>query len=260
MISALTKGYQVLGDEKYLAAAQRCANFIEERLSSGEGELLRRYRDGESKFSAFLDDYAYLIQALIDLYESDSQSKWISWACELQSIIDQKFWDSEQDAYFYTEVKDLSVIIRKKDYTDGAIPSGNGVSALNLQRLYHLTLDETYKERSDKIISALSNLINQFPSALASSLLALDFATSSVKQIAVVGEPSERKPLTEYLYSQFLPNKVLALKDKSEDDTDISFLNGKVKKDGKVAVYLCEDNTCKAPLSNLEDLKHALRA
>ncbi len=148
MISALSKGYQVLANQTYLIAAQKAAGFIQEAMQQ-DGRLLRRFCDGEAKFLGCLDDYAYLIQALLDLYESDFNLSWLNWAQSLQTLLDQFFWSSENKGYFYSEAEDARVLSRKIDWFDGATPSGNGVSALNLLRLYHFTFEPAYKTRAE---------------------------------------------------------------------------------------------------------------
>ena len=174
MISALCAGYRDLGDQHYLNAAIKCANFIKSNMYR-EGVLLRSHCQGEAQYNAFLEDYAYLIQGLLDLHQSSSELAWQNWALELQAKLDELFWDEQNHGYYYTQADAPGVLIRKKDFTDGAIPSGNGVSCLNLLRLHQLTKDKKHLERAEKLIGAMSGLIDQFPAAAASVLLAAEF-------------------------------------------------------------------------------------
>ncbi|MBI4224684.1 MAG: thioredoxin domain-containing protein, partial [Deltaproteobacteria bacterium] len=131
MIAALAKGYQVLGDEKYLKAAQASARFIQNNLYKN-GKLLRRFREGEAKFDGTLEDYAFLIHGLLSLYEADGNADWVHWALKLQTKQDEIFWDEENGGYFMGDPNDPALLVKKKELHDGATPSGNAVAALNL--------------------------------------------------------------------------------------------------------------------------------
>ena len=136
MISAMAKAAQALQDEKYLRAAQKSAQFIKENLYES-GKLARRFRDSEAKFTASLDDYAYLIQGLVDLYETDFDEQWLNWANTLQKKQDELFWDKETGGYYFSEENGSLLPGRNKNFEDYARPNSNAVSALNLLKLYN---------------------------------------------------------------------------------------------------------------------------
>jgi len=257
MISAFAKGYQVLGDKRYLAAAQKSARFMQEKLFVSSSGLFRRYRDGEAKVQGFVEDYAYFIEGLLHLYESDFDEKWLQFAVELQKLQDQKFWDEDAGGYYYTEAKD--VIVRKKDYIDNAIPSGNSVALLNLLRLYGFFLEKEYIARAEELLSSFSQLLHQHPTAFPRALQAVDFHMDRAKEIAVIqGSTKEAEDkIKEYVYKTFLPNKVLSVGAPSQLKSEKipTLLRGKPTVDGKTTIYVCENNTCKLPTGDVEKAK-----
>ena len=176
-ISALCAGHQELKDKRYLEAAVNCAAFIKKNMYKNSA-LLRSFCQDEAKYNGYLEDYTYLIQGLLDLSECSKDKGWQTWALDLQEKVDQLFWDEAEHGYFYTEENAPAVIIRKKDFTDGALPSANGIGIMNLLRIGKLTGEQKYAERAKETISAMSGLIDQFPSAAASALLGVDYLTS----------------------------------------------------------------------------------
>ncbi|MDO8644678.1 MAG: thioredoxin domain-containing protein, partial [bacterium] len=150
MIAAMAKGYQVLGDEKYLQASQHAAEFIKKNLSPSGG-LLRRFRDNHAAIPAFASDYAFLIHGLIELYQSDFNPDWLQWAKELQETQDKLFWDSKDGGYFFSEESAQDLIVRTKETHDGATPSGNSVSLLNLLRLNAFGFN--FSEKIDELLN-----------------------------------------------------------------------------------------------------------
>jgi uncharacterized protein len=257
MISAMSKGYQITGDISYLKAGQKSALFIKENLYK-DNSLLRRYRQNEARFAGVLEDYAYLIAALIDLYESDFNIDWILWAIELQNIQNDLFWDSSSDGYFYTNKDELSLIVRKKDFHDGAVPSANGVSALNLLRLYNLTFELNYLQRAkDTLHAAASSGLTQNPSGYSSSAMALDYLLDNTgKQIVVVGDPDSAaaSKIRKDIYQTFLPNKIFAFAEPTsiDDKFTLPLLKGKKALNNQTTIYVCENNVCKEPTNNPE--------
>ncbi len=258
MIASFSKGYEVLGDNRYLSASQKAAEFISKHLIKNK-ELLRRYRDGEARFSADLDDYAYLIQGLLELYEANFDMTWIRLAEKLQAMQDEKLSDSE-GGYFFTVEDDPNLIRRSKEYYDGALPNSNAVSVLNLLRLYGLTFRERYYEKAKKTLESsslfLSKHLSDLMGAFGGMLIALDYYLDRSKEIAIIGK--HKDPETEKLLSffkhEFLPNKIIALM--AEDEAQALPLTAKkTMKEGKTTVYICENQTCKLPTNDLEEIK-----
>ncbi|MDP2600245.1 MAG: thioredoxin domain-containing protein [Deltaproteobacteria bacterium] len=166
MIAAMAKGAKILGEDKYLKAAQNAADFIRSKLYK-DHQLLRRFRDGEAKYSGTLDDYAFLIFGLLELGE-------IEWAKELQKNQDDLFWDEKEGGYFFTGKEEPHVIIRKKEYNDGALPSGNAVAAGNLLQLFKTTCEEQYREKLETLLQNAKGRAFTYPAGFASLLIADD--------------------------------------------------------------------------------------
>ena len=252
MITAMAKAYQVTQDKKYLEAAQDTAKFIKNNLFQNN-KLLRRYRDGEAKHAAVLDDYAYFIQALIELYQTDFDESWITFAEQLQEIQNQLFWDNQNGGYFFN---DESLLVRKKDFADGAKPSANAISALNLLKLYQLSFKKEYLEKAEAIFQAASSL-NQHPSGFSSLLTALDFYLDNSKEVVVIGDLNSEtaRSLREHLSQRFLPNIITAFGSSAEleDTSRLTVFRGKVPLENQTTIYVCENNTCKKPTNSLSE-------
>ena len=255
MISALAKAAQVLQDEKYLEAAQNSAQFIKENLYD-EGRLGRRFREGEAKFTASLDDYAYLIQGLIDLYESDFDEQWLSWANELQKKQDEIFWDKQSGGYYFSEEVSL-LPSRNKRFDDNARPNSNAVSALNLLRLFNFTLHQPYREKAKAIFTLAGEMMSRSHNAFAQMFIALDFYLDRSKEVVVVGPKlsKDKDAIIRMLHDEFIPNKTLGYIAPNKKSSFPVFEN-KTTIDGRTIVYVCENNICKFPT---EDLSKALQ-
>lgn len=258
MISALAKGYQVLEENRYLAAAQKAARFLKENMADG-GELKRRWRDGEARFSGMLNDYASLISALITLYESDFDRSWLAWAEELQTTQDKLFWDEKNGGYFVSAEEAADLIVRKKDFDDGAIPAANSVAALNLLRLFDLTLEPGYQSTAQKTLQSVAPLMERYPFAASSAFLALDYFTDRSKEIAVVGkrEAPETQEILSFLRKQFLPNKTFAFQEIGEKKV-LPLFEGRNALEGKTTVYVCENNMCQQPTTDIQKAKEMI--
>lgn len=247
MIRAMAIGYQVLGDEKYLIAAHRAVEFLKKKLVQ-QGELLARYREGEARFAARLDDYAYLVQALIDLYACDFNPETLSWALDLQGRQDAKFWDAVGGAYFFTDGSDPSLLLRGKEGMDGALPNANAVAAANLLRLHDLTLDSAYREKAMKTLEVFAPTAAEFPSAFGTLLLAYDYLTDGAAEIAIVdAKDGVGEAFLRGLRGGFFPNVVVACGSEGQDFPPL--LQGKTRLDGGSAIYICRERTCEKPLS-----------
>lgn len=253
MIAAMSFAYQVLGEKKYLAAAQKSASFILSKMRGQDGKLKTRYRDGEARYSGYLDDYAFLIWGLLSLYESDFDKKWYEEVLSLQKIQDTNFWDELGGRYFFTDGSDPTVFVRNKESYDGAIPAGNSASALNLLKLSALRGDLSYQAKALRILKNTRDLLLQAPAGVSLLLQAVDFATDKSKELAFIGnikDPEIASVLNE-LRSSFLPNKVVSLG--VEGSLQPELLKDRKKLDGKSAIYVCEKGTCLLPVSQAEE-------
>ena len=257
MISAYARAAQVLGDSRYLEIATRAASFLRANLYEEKSKLLyRNYRGGRSDIEGFADDYAFVIQGLIDLYEASFDVEWLKLAIQLQETQDRLFFDEKNGGYFSTSGKDESVFLRMKDDNDGAEPAASSVAALNLLRLSQVRDDPQLTERVRKTIDAFAATLSHFPSAMPQMLVALDFSLSKPRQIVIAGKKDapETKALLKEVHRHFLPKTILLLADGSDGQKYLGEKNEAIRTmstvEGKSAAYVCENFTCKAPVTD----------
>jgi uncharacterized protein YyaL (SSP411 family) len=261
MISAFARAAQVLDDSRYADAAIQAAQFILTNLYDEKTKLLyRSYREGRGNIEGFADDYASLIQALLDLYETTFDINWLKIGVELQETMDRLFYDQNAGGYFSTSGKDDSVFLRMKDDSDSAEPAASSIAALNLLRLAQIRNDEEYRKRAEKTIAAFSGTLSRFPSAMPQMLVALGFSLSKRRQIVIAGKlgASDTKGLVAEVHRQFLPNKILLLVDGGESQQYLTENNEAVRAmtpvGEKATAYVCQDFTCQAPVSDPKQL------
>jgi uncharacterized protein len=265
MVSAFARGAQVLDDVSYLETATRAADFIRKNLYDESRKILfRSYRDGRSQVEGFADDYAFFVQGLLDLYEASFEMRWLKVALELQGQMDALFWDQKGGGYFAVTGHDTSILLRMKEENDSAEPAASSVAALNLARLAAIRSDRELRARAKKTVKAFARQLMHFPSALPQMLVAFDFLESAPEQIVVVGELSDAR--TEELLGEvrrhFLPRAITLLADGAEGQNFLAEKNEAVRAmkpvDGKPVVYICEDFTCKAPVTDVRELRKLL--
>jgi uncharacterized protein YyaL (SSP411 family) len=174
MISALARAHQILGGEQYLRAAQRAAQFCLEHLYRDKS-LQRSYKDGQVKGNAYLEDYAFLITALLDLYEADTDRRWLEMAKSLSATLVEKFWDEHSGGFYFTSSDHERLPVRTKSFFDGATPSGNSAATFALLRLARLTGEATWRARAEQTLRLCRDLMEQAPHAFSYMLSALDF-------------------------------------------------------------------------------------
>jgi uncharacterized protein YyaL (SSP411 family) len=257
MISALARAAQVLDDERYLSAAEAAAEFLHSRLYDDKtGLLKRRYRAGSAEINGFADDYAFLIQGLLDLYEASFNVKWLSWAIRLQEKQDELFWDKQHGGYFSTAGSDPSVLLRMKDAYDGAEPAPNSVSAMNLLRLWQMTDRAEWRSKAEKTFAAFAGRLEKNPEAVPQLVAAVDFGLSKPKQIVIAGKPeaADTKALLRLVHERYIPNKILLLADGGAGQKQLAqwlpFLEGVTRKQGRATAYICQNYVCKLPAND----------
>jgi hypothetical protein len=265
MISAYARGAQVLDEPRYLEIATRAAKFLQAHLYDSSRKILyRNYRGGRSNIEGFADDYAFVIQGLLDLYEASFDAEWLKLAGQFQEIQDRLFFDEKNGGYFSTSGKDESVFLRMKDDNDGAEPAASSVAALNLLRLSQLRDDKAMAERAQKTIDAFATTLSHFPSAMPLMLVALDYSLSKPRQIGIAGNKDvpETKLLVSEVHRHYLPKTVLLLADGADGQKYLGEKNEAIRAmspiDGKPAAYVCENFTCKAPVTDPKQLAELL--
>ncbi|HZS17562.1 MAG TPA: thioredoxin domain-containing protein [Candidatus Udaeobacter sp.] len=261
MISAYARAARVLDESRYLEIATRAANFLRSNLYGEKSTLLyRNYRHGRSDIEGFADDYAFVVQGLLDLYEASFDVAWLKFAVQLQETQDRLFFDEKNGGYFSTSGKDESVFLRMKDDNDGAEPAASSVAALNLLRLAQFRDDKQNSERARKTIKGFAATISHFPTAMPQMLVAIDYSLSKPRQIVIAGpkDAAGTKALLKEVTRHFVPNTVLCLADGAENQEYLGAQNEAIRAmapiDGKPAAYVCENFTCKAPVTDPNDL------
>jgi uncharacterized protein YyaL (SSP411 family) len=265
MISAFARAHQLLRDSNHLKAAERSAEFIVKNMfDATTGRLIRRYRDGEAKHEAHLDDYAFFAQGLLDLYEASFDVKWLKLSLDITRAQVATFWDPVLGGFFDTSGKDSSVLIRMKEQYDGAEPTGNSVAAMNLLRLAQITDDKDFKEKAERTLLAFGELLQKQPAVMPQMVAAYDFSIDKPIQIIITGrrdDPGTQAILRE-VNSCFLPNKIIILLDGGEEQMKLSELNpfyaSFSMQGGKATAYICRDYVCQLPTSDIATITKML--
>ena len=262
MISAFARAGAALGESKYIKSAVQAADFIKAHLTdSHAGELRRSWRDGKVMEKGFAEDYAFLIQGLLDLYVATFEIGWLQWAVDLQGIMDHLFWDEAGGGYFSSAEGDPHLLIRMKEDYDGAEPSANSVAALNLLRFSRMLGDDNASKKAERIFALSSRTLDGMPAAVPQLLVALQYSQSSKRQVVIAGKSGspDAKALIAAARKGFHPYDVILLvggADGADGEEGQAWLSERIPSiagmkpiDGKAALYRCENFTCSAPLT-----------
>jgi uncharacterized protein YyaL (SSP411 family) len=265
MISSLARGGIILHESRYSAAAIQAAAFIRDRLYDAKShELSRVYRDGPSPVAGFLEDYAFFIESLIDVYEATLDVQWLRLALDLQSTQDRLFGDEQSGGYFSTRATDANLLLRLKEDSDNVEPAGNSVAARNLLRLAQMTDDKKLADRADKTIKLYAGTLQRSPAAMPRMLVAIDFHQGKPKQIVLAGDPNapETRAMLEAVYTPFLPNRVILGADQSAGQAflagHLDFIRDIKPLNGKATAYVCENYACQRPTTDISELAKQL--
>ena len=252
MISAMAEGARVLGDSRYLEAAEQAADFLLMTMSRPDGGLYRTYRAFKAHVKACLEDYAFLVDGLIDLYEAGAHEGYLHEAVRLAERILADFADTEQGGFFTTARDHESLILRSREGPDGATPSGNAVAASALARLSFHYGREEFREAAAHAIRAYGRQIARHPRAFAKSLVVAELLMNGPVELALVGRPGEAgfEALRAEINRFYLPNRIIAHHDPEGPATRHPLLLGKGLVQGKAALYLCRNFTCQTPITD----------
>ena len=257
MLASFAEAGVVLNRPDYTNAARRNAEFVLSNLRR-DGSLLRTWKDGIAKFNAYLEDYAFLIEGLVTLFETTGESRWLNEALALTDRMIREFWDEDAGGFFFTGKSHESLIVRSKDYFDNATPSGNSVAALVLARLATLTNKESYRNLAIAVLREVGDQIRRYPSGFGYALSAADFLLSTPKEIAIVGkDAADIELLLAETWRRYLPNKVVA-PSIAGDTATIPLLENRPLVNDLATAYVCEHYTCKQPVTEISALREQL--
>jgi uncharacterized protein YyaL (SSP411 family) len=260
MLASLAEAARLLRRDDYRDAAVRCGSFLLTHLKNADGRLYRSHKDGDSRINAVLEDYANLIDALLELYQLTFDTRWFVEARHLAEFALARF--SAPDGGFFDTSDDHEIlIVRPRNMQDNATPSGNTMLAKQLIRLAAYTGDSRFDEAARATLSLLSEALRQYPQAFGEALNGLDMLVAGLAEIAVIGQPESQatQALLDAVHSNFRPNVILALSPENvSGDHDIPLLSHRLMKDGQPTVYVCRNFACKLPATRPEDVKQLL--
>lgn len=255
MISAFAKGARVLNQARYLEAAQKAAQFTEETMFR-DGELLRRYREGDAAIPGFLDDYGYFTQALLDLYEVDFDERHLELANTLTGKMRELFEDQTAGGFYDSASRDIAGVMRLKEDYDGAEPSGNAVAVSNLLRLAHIFGDESYRTSAGKALSAFAGKMIAQPTAMPQMLVSSMLSLFPPKQVVLAGGVEQLQPFLETLRCRFLPLHAIL----RAGGSSLNWLvNTMPEVNGLPTAYVCENFVCNLPATEISEFDRLLQ-
>ena len=260
MLRSFAEAGAVFDRPDYVEIANQNANFLLEHLLS-EGRLLRTYRDGKAKLNGYLEDYAFLIDALIALHEATLEPRWAQEAITLGRSMVDLFWDDTQGQFYDTGSDHEELIIRPRDITDNALPCGNSMAVDVLLRLSMIAGDGDLQQRATTGLRSMRELMTGFASGAGHWLCALDFYLSKPKEIAIIGDPVEHatRELLYEVYRHYIPNRVvLGRSDGQNELPGAPLLEGRQQIDGNPTAYVCENYVCQLPVNAPEALARLL--
>ena len=259
MISSLARGFIVLRKESYLQRAATCADFIWKALWQ-EGTLLRVYKDGQARFKGCLEDYAYLLEGLIALYEASFEPQWLEKAQVLAEAMIKKFWDEKEHGFYMTASDHEPLVTRLKSSMDDAMPSANAVAALALLRLGRLTGVRLFEEKGRQTVQAFQGAMEQRPAAFTAFLSAMDLMESSPVEVVLSGpvDDKEYQSMLETLYRDYRPNMMLVVYKGEETAQWVPWAEGRGPVSNQPTVYVCKEGTCHPPVHTSHALYNLL--
>jgi hypothetical protein len=264
MVSALAMGARVFENQLFEKAAAAAADFIINNMITKDGLLLHRYRDGQSAIEANLDDYAFFIMGLLELYQTDFDIKYLRTAIALNKYLIENFWDRTQGGFYFTKKNGELENFRQKDIYDGATPSGNSIALLNLLKLSRITADTALEDKALEIVKTFSETVKKTPEAYTQFISSFDFAIGPSFEIVIIGDKNSNqvKKILKNMNSIFAPNKVTVLKPPEAKESEIAGLAPYSKDmcmiNEKPTIYVCSNFTCKAPTNEINDVLNLL--
>ncbi|MEJ2248559.1 MAG: thioredoxin domain-containing protein [Candidatus Lokiarchaeota archaeon] len=258
MISALSIAGKILNEQGYLDIAKQIVNFIFSNLSNDENKLLHRFRNGFAEIDGYLDDYAFLIWGLLELYQSTFEMEYLIKALNLSNHLIEHFWDNNLGGFYFTPDYGENLIVRQKEIYDGAIPSGNSISMLNLLKLSFITGDSEFEKKADILSRIFAGNIRNNPIAYTQLMTAVDFAIGPSYSIVITGEygSNDVNKFIEIMRMNYIPNIVIMLRDTTKEKPSLDNISNFVqffdKMEDKATAYVCFNKMCRPPTTNGE--------
>ncbi len=265
MIAAFAKGAQVFDNHTYLKAARNAADFILNNMKISDVRLLHRFRDGQAKIHGYLDDYAFMIWGLIELYEATFEISYLKTAIELNRTLLSQFWDERGGGFYFSPDDGEELLTRQKEIYDGAVPSGNSVSMFNLIRLGRITANQEFVEKAESIGQTFYEQVKELPSAYTQLMSAIDFVTGKSHEVVIVGktESEDTKAMLKALRRKFIPDKIVLFRPSEQELPEIGslseFIKNKESLNSKATAYVCSDYTCKSPTTDISEMLSMLQ-
>ncbi|MBO8155395.1 MAG: thioredoxin domain-containing protein [Bacillaceae bacterium] len=256
MIAGLAQAGRVYGNPDYAAMAREAMDFIEKRLIV-DGRVMVRYRDGEVKNKGFIDDYAYLIRAYLELYETTFDIRYLQKGKEMTRSMLELFWDGENGGFYFTAHDAEELIVREKETYDGAIPSGNSVAAEQLIRLARLTGEMDFEKKAEEMFRAFKDQVEGYETGHTYFMLSVMLMEMPSKEIVIIGDEKEKgkQKLIRHLQEKFSPQYAILSIDQPDAAAAVApFTAGYGKKEGKTTVYVCENFACQQPTNNIDEV------
>jgi len=266
MIAALAMGGRLLNEPSYIEAADKAAKLILDKIRQKDGRLLHRWNRGDAGIIATLDDYAFFVWGLIELYQAGFDSSVLNASIELNSIMIKEFEDTQQGGFFLTAHDAENLLIRPKEMYDGAIPSGNSVALLNMLRLARLTGESSLEKRAQSTANAFYSVIKKEPFGYTQFISGLDFALSEGYEIVIVGDPDAKdtNAMLKSLNHQFRPNAVVILRTLKKHGDAITemapYTRFQTSIDGKATAYICQNFSCNQPTTDIKKMLKLLNS
>ena len=258
MISALAEAGAALARPDYVAAAVACAEFVLRDLVGADGGLLRTYKDGHAHIDAYLEDHAYLLEAMLTLYEATLDPRWYREAVRLADVLADRFADPERGGFFTTGAGQANGFARRKDLDDAPIPAGGSSAAFGLLRLAAISGSPAYESLALGVLRVLAPIVGRHPQGFGHALQALDFYLARVREVAIIGAGDEFDELVSVVRGAYRPHVVLAGGPGDVDDAVVPLLEHRSRVDGRAAAYVCEGFVCRAPVTDAQALAAAL--
>ena len=253
MLAAFAEASAIFANEEYLTIAKQNADFLLSEVRP-HGRLLRTWKDGRAKLDAYIEDHANLADGLFELYQACGEIKYLNEARSLADTMIERFWDKENGGFFFTSHDHEQLIVRNKDITDNATPSGNSVAADVLLKLSKVTGDESYERYATKVLAIAAGQAKRYPQGFGRALSVMEFASVPTKEIVLINDHGE---LSTEVWKVYLPNKVV-VSGTGDDDNGLALLAGRTAIDGKPTAYVCENMVCTRPVTVASELAQLL--